>query len=194
MTFHSSTLPRTLTLVLGGARSGKSSYAQRQVERRGNGQELLYVATAEAQDGEMLSRIQRHRSERSEIWRTLEEPLDLASALPPVAPVAGIVLIDCITLLVSNLLIKLEAELPVEEIEKQILAEIEKILAVYRSGTASWWLVSNEVGLGIVPAYPLGRSYRDALGRVNARLAAEADQVIFMVAGLPLAVKGVLPA
>ncbi len=194
MTSHSSTPPRTLTLVLGGARSGKSSYAQRQVERRGNGQKLLYVATAEAQDEDMLSRIQRHRSERSEIWRTLEEPLDLASALPPVAPLSGIVLIDCITLLVSNLLIKLEAELPVEEIEKQILAEIEKILAVYRSGTASWWLVSNEVGLGIVPAYPLGRSYRDALGRVNARLAAEADQVIFMVAGLPLAVKGVLPA
>lgn len=194
MTSHSLTPLRTFTLVLGGARSGKSFYAQRQVERRGNGQKLLYVATAEAQDEDMLSRIQRHRSERSEIWRTLEEPLDLASALPPVAPLSGIVLIDCITLLVSNLLLKLEAELPVEEIEKQILAEIEKILAVYRSGTASWWLVSNEVGLGIVPAYPLGRSYRDALGRVNARLAAEADQVIFMVAGLPLAVKGVLPA
>ena len=186
---------RQLVLVLGGARSGKSAYAEgRATALAGPDGRMLYVATAEALDDEMARRIARHRASRPSSWRTVEEPRDPAAAIRARAHDIRVVLLDCITLWLSNLL----SALPVQDdgapdeaaAEEAVDAGVTDLLAAYQAGTADLVLVSNEVGLGIVPAYPLGRLYRDLLGRVNIRLAAAADEVVLMVAGIPLRVKG----
>ncbi len=181
---------RRLVLVLGGARSGKSAYAEgRATALAGPHGRVLYVATAEALDDEMARRIAHHRASRPASWRTVEEPRDPAAAMRAAAPDTRVVLLDCITLWLSNLLSALQAQddgTPEEAVD----AGVTGLLAAYQAGTADLVLVSNEVGLGIVPAYPLGRLYRDLLGRVNIRLAAAADEVVLMVAGIPLQVKG----
>ncbi len=174
-----------LTLILGGARSGKSSYAEKLAAELSP--RVLYVATAEAGDAEMVQRIQAHRLARPAGWQTLEAPTGVAAALKAHRP--EVILLDCLTLLVSNLILALEAE-PPAEVEAAVLAEVEALIAVRAELAAPMIIVSNEVGLGLVPPYPLGRVYRDALGRANARLAAAADRVLLMVAGLPLALKG----
>jgi adenosylcobinamide kinase/adenosylcobinamide-phosphate guanylyltransferase len=178
---------KRLTLILGGARSGKSAYAQRLAAERGS--HVLYVATAEAGDDEMAARIAAHRAERPAHWQTLEAPRQVGSAIRVVAGDAGVVLIDCLTLLASNVIAPLPEPVTGEAAESALNAEVDELLAAYAESAAEWIVVSNEVGLGLVPPFPLGRAYRDALGRANQRLAGVADEVLFMVAGLPMRVK-----
>jgi adenosylcobinamide kinase/adenosylcobinamide-phosphate guanylyltransferase len=165
-----------LTLVLGGARSGKSRHAESLVQA--HPPPWVYVATAEALDEEMTQRIAEHRARRSGEWRTLEAPHRLAEAMEQ-APDRAPILIDCLTLWLSNLLLA-DADLERE------CDRLEAGLARRNSPTV---LVANEVGLGIVPDNSLARRFRDAAGRLNQRLAARADRVIFVAAGLPLQLK-----
>ncbi len=183
-------MSRALTLILGGARSGKSAYALRLAEQLGG--RVLYVATAEAGDREMAERITAHRAERPAAWGTLEAPRGVGEALRA-APPAEVVIVDCLTLLANNVVVPLPETVTAAQAEAALLGEIEALLAAYQAGAGHWLIVSNEVGLGLVPPYPLGRVYRDALGRANQRVAIAADHVLFMVAGLPLAVKGRVP-
>jgi adenosylcobinamide kinase / adenosylcobinamide-phosphate guanylyltransferase len=167
-----------LTFVLGGARSGKSRYAESVIAAMSP--PWAYVATAEAGDEEMSARIQAHRERRGAAWRTIEAPRDLSAALAACGQMP--VLVDCLTLWLSNLL------LADADIEKKI-HDLETSLASRMVPTV---LVANEVGSGIVPDYPLGRRFRDLQGILNQRIATRADRVILMIAGLPLAVKGTL--
>lgn len=179
-----------LTLILGGARSGKSSYAEQLAAQRG--QRIAYVATAQAWDDEMAHRIENHRRQRPATWETIEAPSQVGAAIAAAEASAGdwdVVLIDCLTLLASNVILALPEPVETSAAEAALRAEVDALLDAYQASKASWILVSNEVGLGIVPAYPLGRVYRDALGRANQQLAAVADEVLFMVAGLPMRVK-----
>lgn len=182
-------MTKKLTLVLGGARSGKSSHAEMLAAAYA---EVLYVATAEAWDGEMAARIAAHKAQRPTHWRTLEVTHAVGAAIATAASaeaVAQVVLLDCLTLLANNVIITLADGASEAEATTALMAEVDGLLAAYNAGATDWIIVSNEVGLGIVPAYPLGRIYRDALGRANQRLAAQADCVIFMVAGIPMIVK-----
>lgn len=173
-------MPRTLTLILGGARSGKSARA---LDLARTAARVLFVATAEPLDDEMAARIAAHRRERPPTWDTLEEPRALADALAARRDPYDLVIIDCLTLWVSNCM-------TTEPATTDPLPELQRLLTVYRNGSASWVIVSNEVGLGLVPDNPLGRAYRDVLGAANRLIATEADAVTFMVAGLPLTLKG----
>jgi adenosylcobinamide kinase / adenosylcobinamide-phosphate guanylyltransferase len=177
---------RRLTLVLGGARSGKSTFAEKLAAEQGGS--VLYVATAIAFDEEMSVRIARHRAERPSHWQTLEAPTQTGLAISH-APSTDLVLLDCLTVLANNIIAPLPEPIDAAAAESALNAEIDALLGAYEASDAEWVVVSNEVGLGIVPAYPLGRVYRDALGRANQRLAAQADHVLFMVSGLPLTVK-----
>jgi adenosylcobinamide kinase/adenosylcobinamide-phosphate guanylyltransferase len=167
-----------LTLVLGGARSGKSRHAESLITALPP--PWTYVATAEAGDQEMAARIKSHRARRGAQWRTIEAPRDLAKALSACGD--GPVLVDCLTLWLSNLMLA-EADIEVET------AHLEKTLVAANGPLV---LVANEVGSGIVPSYALGRRFRDAQGVLNQRIAARAERVILMVAGLPLLLKGTL--
>jgi adenosylcobinamide kinase/adenosylcobinamide-phosphate guanylyltransferase len=184
-----------LALILGGARSGKSNYAEAlATEWAGEQGDVLYVATAEAWDGEMRARIAAHQAQRPPHWRTLEAPRHpgaaIAGHLQEAAAPPAVLLLDCLTLLANNVLITLSEGASEAEASAALLAEVDELLAAFEQSSTRCIVVSNEVGLGIVPAYPLGRLYRDALGRANQRLAAAADKVVLMVAGIPLAVKG----
>ena len=182
---------RSLTLILGGARSGKSHYAEQQAEQQATSGEVLYVATAEAWDTEMEQRVAVHRARRPTDWQTVEAPRQVGTAIAAsLTPTTRCVVVDCITLLASNVVVALPEGCDEQTASAALAAEIEGLLAVYASSQAAWYVVSNEVGLGIVPAYPLGRLYRDVLGRANQQLAAAADRVLFLVAGLPMLVKG----
>lgn len=181
---------KQLTLILGGARSGKSSYAEKVALERG--ETVLYLATAQAWDAEMAERIANHRADRPAAWQTVEAPTQVGMALDEALrgrSTPDLILLDCLTLLASNVLIALPETSSEAEATAALMAEVDGLLQVYEQYAGELIIVSNEVGLGIVPAYPLGRLYRDALGRANQRLAAVADQVIFMVAGLPMVVK-----
>jgi adenosylcobinamide kinase/adenosylcobinamide-phosphate guanylyltransferase len=175
-----------VTLILGGARSGKSDYAERLAAQAGT--RVLYIATAEAKDEEMAARIRLHRQDRPAGWQTLEAPLSVSSALATLAGRPDVLLLDCLTLLVSNILLARENEAQAE-IDAAVQAEVQALLAASRRLAIPLIIVSNEVGLGLVPPYPLGRAYRDILGRANQQLARAADLVFFMVAGLPMTVK-----
>ena len=175
-----------LTLILGGARSGKSTYAEQLAAA--SGEPVTYVATAQAWDEEMAARIATHQAQRPADWATVEAPLGVGQAIAAV-PSTPVVLIDCLTLLANNVLGALPDAEDLSAAEAALRAEVDGLLAVYAEHPGAWIVVSNEVGLGIVPAYPLGRVYRDVLGRANQRLAAAADEVVFMVAGLPMQVK-----
>ncbi len=169
-----------ITLIIGGARSGKSHHAQRLAESRRR--PVLFVATAEAGDTEMAAKIARHRAERPADWATLEAPRGLARALAA-APPAPVVLLDCVTLWVSNLLLAEGASWEGAQ------AELEALLAWQRAGASELIVVTNEVGQGIVPIDALSRAYQHWLGAFNQRLAAAADRVLLMVAGLAVDVK-----
>jgi len=177
-----------LILVLGGARSGKSTRAEALARELG-GEAVLYVATAEALDEEMRARVRAHRAARPAGWRTLEAPLSAGDRAGRDLGGVRAVLLDCMTLLASNAMLALGEGAPPERAEAAVRGEAEGLIAAARQSGVPWIVVSNEVGLGVVPPTPLGRVYRDALARANQRLAAEADEVIFMVAGLPLKVK-----
>ena len=176
-------MSKRLTLVLGGARSGKSSYAQ---GLAGGAERVLFVATAEAGDQDMERRIGAHREQRPDHWDTLEEPIALTRAMEGCLHSYDTIIVDCLTLWVSNLLLMARSTQS-ETID--FASETRRLLDLYRKGGASWVVVSNEVGLGVVPATELGRIYADELGRVNQAVAAESDEVFFMAAGLPLKIK-----
>jgi adenosylcobinamide kinase/adenosylcobinamide-phosphate guanylyltransferase len=168
-----SELDHRRVLVLGGARSGKSAFAERIAAECG--EPVLYVATGLPLDDEMAERIRRHQARRSSAWRTLEEPRHVADAVQAQLGDARTVLLEDLTLLLSN----------VSVAEDVARAEIDALFGL----PAHAVLVSNEVGMGIVPEYPLGRAFRDALGRLNQHAAATADEVYLLVAGLPLRLK-----
>src|SRR5215212_2224370 len=176
-----------LTLILGGARSGKSSYAQSLAE--GTGKSVTFFATAQALDEEMSRRIQKHRAERPAGWESLEIPCELASHIQQIQ--SDVVILDCVTLLISNLLMQVVKDDLVEEAPfmRAVQTEIEALIAAIRQESHEWFIISNEVGLGLVPPYQMGRVYRDALGWANQRLAREADKVVLMVAGIPTVIK-----
>lgn len=178
-----------LTFILGGARSGKSAYAQ-QLARQ-NGGSVLYVATATAGDEEMKTRIAAHRAERPANWRTLEAPLQVGKAISQALDEqpADVVLMDCLTMLANNVLMNLPENSSEKELTRALLAEIDALLVCRQNSNAHWIIVSNEVGLGLVPSYPMGRFYRDALGRANQRLAEAATEALLLVAGKPLSLK-----
>ena len=168
----------TTTFILGGARSGKSSRALAIAETANA--RPVFIATAEALDDEMADRISRHQTERGEAWRTVEAPLDLCAALSNTAGNETIVVIDCLTLWLSNLM----------HHERDIEAEMSAFCEALQHLQGEVILVSNEVGLGLVPETPLGRAFRDAQGRLNQRVAEVADRVEFVAAGLPITLKG----
>lgn len=173
-------LPR-LTLVTGGARSGKSRLAEALVT--GSGLTRRYIATAQAWDDEMRARIAQHQADRGAAWITVEAPLDLTAALGAAAPDEA-VLIDCATLWLTNHLLA----------EHDLDAEGAALLAACAGCKAPVVIVSNEVGWGIVPDNALARRFRDAQGRLNQRIAAEAGLVVGVMAGLPMVLKGALPS
>lgn len=177
---------KEMTLILGGARSGKSSYAQFLIEE--DGQQALFVATATAGDEEMAARIEAHKANRPVNWITLEASMHVGAAIQEAEP-APWILLDCITLLTSNVLLSLPEPVDENEFQNAMQREIDELLTAYNAHSGKWVIVSNEVGLGLVPSYPLGRYYRDALGRANQHLAKMADAVIFMVAGIPWRIK-----
>ena len=181
-------MPKQLIFVLGGARSGKSTFAEQLARNPSadSGGCVLYVATAEALDEEMRHRIDVHRSQRPENWDTLEEPLALPSALASKLPGYDTCLLDCLTLWISNQLLAREGD---PNAEHDILAAAGELLEVYEQTSATWIVVSNEVGLSVVPASPLGRTFRDVQGRVNQMFAARADRAYLLVAGLAMDLK-----
>jgi adenosylcobinamide kinase / adenosylcobinamide-phosphate guanylyltransferase len=166
-----------LTLVLGGARSGKSRCAESIA--MSSPPPWTYIATAESLDDEMAARIAHHKSRRSHDWRTIDAPLDLAGALTAL-PRSAVVLVDCLTLWLSNLMLA----------ERDIDAETLRLEQAMLAHRAPLVLVSNEVGLGIVPENALARRFRDCQGHLNQQVAARADRVILVVAGLPVIVNG----
>jgi adenosylcobinamide kinase/adenosylcobinamide-phosphate guanylyltransferase len=178
-------LAKQITLLLGGARSGKSHYAQQLAGELGS--KVLFVATGEGLDEEMQARIAEHRKDRPKNWRTLEIPTGIGKGIEKQIGDAEVVLIDCLTLLISNLL---RGELAYLEAEKRVTAELNELIAVMDRLDASFVIVSNEVGMGLVPETKLGRIYRDLLGKANQLLASHATEVYLMVACLPVQIKG----
>ncbi len=188
-----------LILLLGGARSGKSSFAEgRAKDIAGNS--VLYVATAEIKDEEMRLRAVKHRAARPAAWVTVEAPRNVWQAIEQARSGQRVILLDCMTVLVSNLLV--EASGPEKDpfdkpsadpfdikIEASVMAEVEALINFARETDVEMFVVSNEVGMGLVPPYELGRAYRDILGRANQVLAHSADEVYLFVAGLPMKVK-----
>lgn len=168
-----------LILITGGARSGKSGFAERLVRR--GAPPLTYIATAQAWDDEMRDRIARHRADRGAGWTTVEAPLDLAGALGAVT--SGSVLVDCATLWLSNHLLA----------GHDLDAQSARLLAALAACPVPVVVVTNEVGWGIVPDNALARRFRDAQGRLNQRLAAQAGLAVAVIAGLPIVLKGALP-
>jgi adenosylcobinamide kinase/adenosylcobinamide-phosphate guanylyltransferase len=171
----------SVTLVLGGARSGKSRYAQQLAEQS---RHVVFVATAKACDEEMRAKIERHREDRPKEWPTVEEPLDLPKVLAEHELESEVIVVDCLTIFAANLL---EAE---GEDSDAIEHRVEALCDALRTAQCTVVLVSNEVGSGVVPAYPVGCRYRDLLGEINQKVARVANDVVLMVAGLPLALKG----
>lgn len=169
---------RTVTLILGGVRSGKSRFALEQARRFAH---VSFVATATPSDDEMAEKIRRHKAERPGHWETIEEPLDLGEAVRTAGLRSELVLVDCLSVFAANLL---------QTAQERGDCYITKLLTTLETTPASVLLVSNEVGSGIVPAYPSGRQFRDLLGELNQKVAAIADTVVLLVAGLPLALKG----
>ena len=175
-------LPRNenakITFVLGGARSGKSSFAEKLVED--SGLQPVYLATGRAFDTEMENRISIHRDRRGSEWKTVEEPLDLVGALEKHVGDDRFVLVDCLTLWITNLMMA----------EQNIAAETKTLIAALRQLSGPVFFVSNEVGLGIVPENRMAREFRDHAGFLHQAVASVADEVYFMAAGLPLKMKG----
>ena len=175
-------LPR-ITLILGGARSGKSRHGEQLIESALGGdyyESATYLATAEALDDEMKARVAEHRARRGDAWRTVEEPMNLVGALTANADPARPILVDCLTLWLTNIMVA----------GRDTDAETQSLVAALQELGGPVMLISNEVGLGIVPDNALAREFRDRAGRLNQDIAAVADRVTFIAAGLPLILKG----
>jgi adenosylcobinamide kinase/adenosylcobinamide-phosphate guanylyltransferase len=167
----------TVTLVLGGVRSGKSHYAQQLGERAAR---VVFVATAQPADEEMRRKVDRHRSSRPPHWQTVEEPLALAEAIAQHGPACELMIIDCLTFFAANLL----------DVNGDDQRSIDALCLALQAPPCSVVLVSNEVGSGVVPEYASGRRFRDLLGELNQSVARVASDVLLLVAGLPLVLKG----
>lgn len=179
-----------MILILGGARSGKSTHAEQLALK--SGLPVTYVATAQALDEEMAVRIANHRLKRPVEWQTLEINAGVGEELLSHPPQPGTIILDCLTLLVSNLLMRVSDDAGnLDETQAAALVEKEtdSLLQAINMLPNEWIIVSNEVGMGLVPPYPLGRVYRDLLGWANQRLAARADRVVLMLAGIPMVLK-----
>jgi len=209
-------MAKNFILILGGARSGKSRFAQQVAEKLGG--KVLFVATGQPLDDEMALRIEEHRRKRPKSWRTLEIDIQVGQKLEEQIADAEVVLLDCLTLLVSNILTKEDVESSrhcepfaschsegekrpknlaqsklretVAEAELQLMAELEDLVSCINKHEGSFIVVSNEVGLGLVPENKLGRVYRDLLGKANQLLAQYANEVYFMASGIPVKIKG----
>ncbi|CAN5420758.1 bifunctional adenosylcobinamide kinase/adenosylcobinamide-phosphate guanylyltransferase [soil metagenome] len=185
----------SLTFILGGARSGKSDYALELARQLAGEQPVLFVATAQAGDGEMAERIARHRSERPDHWQTLEAPRQVGESIVAYLTQAEqrpvVIVVDCLTLLVSNVLFAGEdAETePYLQIQARMDSEVDALLVAARVANCPMIIVSNEVGLGIVPLGRISRAYQDLIGRANRQVAAAAEHAIFLLAGIPLDLK-----
>jgi len=171
---------KTVTLVLGGARSGKSRYAQ---ELAGKFQRVVYIATACRDDAEMRAKIAHHRRQRPSSWKTIEVSTGLDRALREHGPRADLLLVDCLTFYLANIMGRKSGA------HRQVRGHIQVLCEAVREAEASLVIVSNEVGSGIVPPFRSGREYRDLLGELNQQIAKLADRVILLVAGLPLTIK-----
>ncbi|MDH4009125.1 MAG: bifunctional adenosylcobinamide kinase/adenosylcobinamide-phosphate guanylyltransferase [Desulfobacterales bacterium] len=173
---------KEIVFVIGGCRSGKSSYAMQTAEKV-PAEQKIFIATCVPQDDEMKRRVARHQKERSQNWVTVEAPLDLPEAILQNSRRGDVILIDCLTLWVSNLLIETGDEKKIEDTIPQLIEALQK-------ATCPIVLVSNEVGTGIVPENQLARQFRDITGWVNQAVARCANKVVWMVAGIPVTVKG----
>ena len=180
-------MARRLIFLLGGARSGKSRYAE--TWAREHGGRVLFVATAEAHDDDMRARIADHRAGRPAAWHSLEAPRDTANCVERSAFAYDTLILDCITLLASNILLDLPEHVTQRAANEAILEEIERLLALQARADATWLVISNEVGMGVAPPTRLGNLYRDMLARANQRIAGRADEVLLLVAGLPWRLK-----
>ena len=200
-------MAKEFILILGGARSGKSRFAQRLAAKLG--ERVLFVATGEPLDAEMALRIKEHKRVRPENWRTLEINIKVGQKLKDQIGDAEVVLLDCLTLLVSNIImhpisnvilnrsserseeaVKNLEKVNSAEAEKQVIAEVQELFECIDRYEGNFIVVSNEVGLGLVPDNKLGRIYRDLLGKANQLLAQHASEVYFMVSGMPVKIKG----
>lgn len=173
-----------IIVILGGARSGKSRFAQRLADSLS--QRVLFVAPLVAMDEEMRRRIEIHKKARPSTWRTLEAPTHVAEAIGEHIGDADVVILDCLTLLISNFMENAHDPEDLDALESEIANELNQLL---ERKNASLIIVSNEVGMGLVPPYPSGRSYRDLLGKANQFIAERADKVYMMIAGLPMELK-----
>jgi adenosylcobinamide kinase/adenosylcobinamide-phosphate guanylyltransferase len=188
-----------ITLILGGARSGKSACAERLAAE--SGRAVLYLATATAGDDEMAARIATHRALRPASWRTIEAPAEMAEAIRTNANPGDAVLLDCLTLWVSNVILREIGDadidtMPAETwaaLESSLVDEARALIADARDRGFTLVLVSNEVGMGVVPPFPLGRRFQDILGRVNQAVAAASDTVLLMIAGIAVDLRALTP-
>lgn len=187
-----------MILVLGGARSGKSTYAEQKAAICAQEQhsEVLYIATAIAFDKDMKNRIKKHQDQRDANWHTIEQYKDFQNLSDAEAfQRSQIVLVDCITLMVSNLLLEYDGDFDtitcdaIDILEQRIVSEVNRLVAICKTNHKQLVVVSNEVGLGLVPAYRLGCIFRDIAGRINQLLARESDEVYLLTAGIPLTLK-----
>jgi len=178
-----------LTFIIGGARSGKSSFAQKLAED--SGKSVTFIATAQALDDEMSARINKHQQERRADWGTLEIPFGVAPYLCEKPTSTGVYLLDCITLLVTNLIMQCTQDDIADEQQstQAVEHEMNELLVYIREHEQDWIIISNEVGQGLVPPYQMGRVYRDLLGKANQRIASVADEVFWMVAGIPMPIQ-----
>ena len=177
-----------LIFITGGARSGKSNFAEKMANSLGKS--VAYLATSQPLDKEMACRIKKHKSRRSTEWETYEEPIEISELVSHLGLEKEVILIDCLTLLTSNLLLRKENKVGNPQWEEEILLEIERLAEISYKIPAQVIIVSNEVGMGLVPDNTLGRVYRDILGRANSIIANKADKVFMMVSGIPLKIKG----
>lgn len=187
-----------MLLILGGARSGKSSFAEEKARTFSleRSSDVLYIATAIAFDEDMKDRIKKHQESRPSNWHTLEQFSDFkALENHEYFKVSDVILIDCMTLMVSNLLLKYEVDFDkvdrstIDEIEQSITKEVQTLVEVCKAHHKTLIVVSNEVGLGVVPAYRLGNIFRDIAGRINQNLARISEEVYFLVSGIPMKLK-----
>jgi adenosylcobinamide kinase/adenosylcobinamide-phosphate guanylyltransferase len=174
-------MEKRMIFITGGCRSGKSRYALHYANQHFS--KKLFLATCEVLDEEMAQRIENHKKVRGPEWQTIEEPVDIVNKIKKDGGDSEVILIDCLTLWLYNLLMRWDNDL-------RIMEETERLIVSLKKSHTSFLLVSNEVGMGIVPADPLSRRYRDLLGAMNQRIADALDTVIFMVSGIPLFLKG----